>query len=122
MQAERHSLLPTASEMLSEFRQSQIAPRGCCPHQVKTEVRSPLLDGCSRAYEIRQEQCDPMNDERLQTGVPGLDSIVGGGLVGSNLYLVKGVPGTGKTTLGLQFLIEGARRGGEVPLPWLVRD
>lgn len=52
-----------------------------------------------------------MSDERLPTGVPGLDPILGGGLIPNALYLVKGVPGTGKTTLGLQFLIEGARRG-----------
>lgn len=52
-----------------------------------------------------------MSVERLQTGVPGLDSIVGGGLIRNGLYLVKGAPGTGKTTVGLQFLMEGARRG-----------
>jgi circadian clock protein KaiC len=52
-----------------------------------------------------------MSNERLQTGVPGLDSIVGGGLIKNALYLVKGAPGTGKTTIGLQFLIEGAKRG-----------
>ena len=49
--------------------------------------------------------------DRLPTGVPGLDPIVGGGLIPEALYLVKGAPGTGKTTIGLQFLIEGARRG-----------
>lgn len=49
--------------------------------------------------------------ERLQTGVPGLDPIVGGGLIPEALYLLKGAPGTGKTTIGLQFLIEGAKRG-----------
>lgn len=48
---------------------------------------------------------------RVPTGVPGLDPVVGGGLPGPALYLVKGQPGTGKTTLGLQFLLEGARRG-----------
>ncbi len=53
-----------------------------------------------------------MGNERIPTGVPGLDSIVGGcGLIGQSLYLIKGVPGTGKTTIGLQFLLEGARRG-----------
>lgn len=52
-----------------------------------------------------------MLDERIPTGVPGLDSILGGGLLPRNLYLLRGAPGTGKTTLGLQFLLEGARRG-----------
>jgi circadian clock protein KaiC len=48
---------------------------------------------------------------RAPTGVPGLDEILGGGLPRRGLYLLKGDPGTGKTTLGLQFLREGARRG-----------
>jgi len=52
-----------------------------------------------------------MNGERVPTGVPGLDTVVSGGLIGGSLYLVKGSPGTGKTTLGLQFLLEGVKRG-----------
>lgn len=51
-----------------------------------------------------------MSNERIWTGVPGLDLVLGGGLIGDSLYLVKGAPGTGKTTIGLQFLIEGAKR------------
>ncbi len=48
---------------------------------------------------------------RVATGVPGLDQIVGGGLPANATYLLKGHPGTGKTTIGLQFLVEGAQRG-----------
>jgi circadian clock protein KaiC len=48
---------------------------------------------------------------RLSTGNHGLDHILGGGLDGDRLYLLEGRPGTGKTTLALQFLLEGARRG-----------
>lgn len=44
-------------------------------------------------------------------GVPGLDGILGGGLPTNHLYLLDGEPGTGKTTLALQFLIEGAKNG-----------
>lgn len=51
------------------------------------------------------------SDDRVRTGVPGLDEIVGGGLPRGATYLLKGQPGTGKTTIGLQFLVEGARRG-----------
>src|ERR687886_2497822 len=45
------------------------------------------------------------------TGVSGLDDVLHGGLVANRLYLVDGEPGTGKTTLALQFLLEGAARG-----------
>src|SRR5690349_18355093 len=44
-------------------------------------------------------------------GIPGLDDILRGGLPRNRLYLVQGDPGSGKTTMGLQFLIEGQRRG-----------
>ena len=43
------------------------------------------------------------------SGVSGLDEILGGGFAPRRLYLVEGVPGSGKTTLGLQFLLEGVR-------------
>jgi circadian clock protein KaiC len=48
---------------------------------------------------------------RLSTGVTGLDGILGGGLMPGRLYLVEGTPGAGKTTLGLQFLMEGRAHG-----------
>jgi circadian clock protein KaiC len=48
---------------------------------------------------------------RASTGVPGLDDILGGGLTANRVYLVEGTPGTGKTTLALQFLLEGVRHG-----------
>ena len=48
---------------------------------------------------------------RGSTGIPGLDDILAGGLPLNRLYLVEGTPGTGKTTLALQFLLEGQRRG-----------
>lgn len=44
-------------------------------------------------------------------GVPGLDDILRGGLPRRRIYLLQGDPGVGKTTLGLQFLLEGARQG-----------
>jgi circadian clock protein KaiC len=50
----------------------------------------------------------------LSTGVPGLDTILGGGLTSDRLFLIEGEPGTGKTTLALQFLHEGVRRGESV--------
>jgi circadian clock protein KaiC len=49
--------------------------------------------------------------DRVSTGIPGLDDVLGGGVTRHRLYLVEGSPGSGKTTLGLQFLLEGERRG-----------
>jgi len=48
---------------------------------------------------------------RISTGVAGLDDILNGGLTAQRVYLVEGSPGTGKTTLGLQFLLDGVAKG-----------
>jgi circadian clock protein KaiC len=53
-----------------------------------------------------------MNTQRASTGIIGLDEILGGGLPEDHLYLIDGEPGAGKTTLALQFLLEGVK-GGE---------
>jgi circadian clock protein KaiC len=47
----------------------------------------------------------------LSTGIAGLDDILGGGFFRNHLYLIEGDPGTGKTTIALQFLLDGARLG-----------
>jgi len=51
--------------------------------------------------------------QRLSIGNPELDVIIHGGLMRDRLYLVEGTPGTGKTTLAMQFVMEGrgAARG-----------
>jgi len=48
---------------------------------------------------------------KAQTGVGGLDDILDGGLSRGNVFLLEGEPGAGKTTVALQFLLEGVRRG-----------
>lgn len=56
----------------------------------------------------------PMTKElppKISTGIAPLDEILHGGLTADRMYLIEGVPGTGKTTLALQFLLEGARQG-----------
>src|SRR6476620_8893518 len=47
----------------------------------------------------------------VATGITGFDDIIGGGFTRNRLYLVEGNPGSGKTTLALQYLLEGTRRG-----------
>ena len=49
--------------------------------------------------------------ERAPTGIAGLDQLLHGGLPGGRLYLIEGEPGAGKTTLAMQFLLEGRRAG-----------
>lgn len=50
-------------------------------------------------------------DGRLSTGISELDEVLDGGLLPYRTYLVRGNPGSGKTTLGLHFLTEGIKRG-----------
>ena len=50
-------------------------------------------------------------NRRISTGIAGLDELLDGGLPAHRLYLIEGDPGTGKTTLALQFLLEGIRLG-----------
>lgn len=51
---------------------------------------------------------------RVKTGVPGLDNLIGGGIPETFSVGLKGAPGTGKTLLSLQYLIQGARKYDEV--------
>ena len=55
-----------------------------------------------------------VDEPRISTGSEGLDDILGGGFDAHRLYLYEGRPGTGKTTIALQFLLEGVRRGERV--------
>jgi circadian clock protein KaiC len=49
--------------------------------------------------------------ERVSTATEGLDVVLGGGLPRNRLYLIEGIPGTGKTTLALKFLLQGIGLG-----------
>jgi len=59
----------------------------------------------------KKNEITETSDARCASGVEGLDEILDGGLPGGCFYLLQGDPGSGKTTLALQFLLEGVRRG-----------
>jgi circadian clock protein KaiC len=58
-----------------------------------------------------REAINRANSEIVPTGIEGLDDVLGGGLQRRRLYLVEGVPGSGKTTLAMQFLLTAVARG-----------
>jgi circadian clock protein KaiC len=47
----------------------------------------------------------------VATGIPGLDDVLGGGVTANRVFLIEGNPGSGKTTLALQYLLEGQKNG-----------
>src|SRR5579875_2387842 len=49
--------------------------------------------------------------ERIATGISGLDDILSGGLPAGQMYLLEGDPGTGKTTVAMQFIMAGVKNG-----------
>ncbi|WP_258084472.1 RAD55 family ATPase [Thermococcus thermotolerans] len=55
-----------------------------------------------------------MYSKRISTGIPGLDVMLRGGLIPGRTYLVKGAPGTGKTTLAMHFAMAGIANGENV--------
>lgn len=58
--------------------------------------------------------CHPHETAPVATGIVGLDEVLNGGLPPRRLYLIQGEPGSGKTTLALQFLLTGAALGEKV--------
>jgi circadian clock protein KaiC len=52
--------------------------------------------------------------DRISTGVPGLDQLMGGGLFAGSTTLLVGMTGAGKTTMGLQFALDGVKKGEKV--------
>ena len=54
--------------------------------------------------------------KRNLTGIHGLDLVLNGGFPQNRLYLMQGEPGTGKTTIAFQFLLEGIKEAAELRL------
>jgi len=52
-----------------------------------------------------------ISEQKCSTGVPGLDDVLAGGLPRACLHLIEGNPGVGKTTLAMQFLLDGRAKG-----------
>lgn len=65
----------------------------------------------TKNYDRKPGARRPVPIELFTTGIAGLDDILGGGLARNHLYLIEGDPGTGKTTIAMQFLMEGVQRG-----------
>ncbi len=64
--------------------------------------------------QLSPQHKDSLEAAYFKTGVSGLDDVLGDGLFPGRLYLVEGTPGAGKTTLAVQFLMEGVRNGESV--------
>lgn len=60
------------------------------------------------------ELVEPVQPLRISTGIKGMDYVLNGGLPAHHLYLLEGEPGSGKTTIGLQFLRAGFDAGEKV--------
>ena len=72
-----------------------------------------LRKGGTVSSSMLQERIAP-TIMRCSSGCSGLDDVLGGGLPVGHFYLIEGEPGTGKTTLALQFVAEGTKRGEKV--------
>lgn len=85
-----------------------IRKRGLRTHKPNCNVATgPVMS--FNPYRKMVKSCNTLPAVELSTGVTGLDEILRGGLTPERLYLVEGMPGAGKTTLALQFLMEGVR-------------
>jgi circadian clock protein KaiC len=82
--------------------------------KVTTQSATPGLRRTASVPGSSSSSDGQLKPHRLRTGIDGLDDILHGGFPSGHLYLIEGDPGTGKTTLALQFLLEGIRRGERV--------
>jgi circadian clock protein KaiC len=77
-------------------------------------VRERVSGGSMTGPSSAARRSDPNDPPRVSTGSDGLDDILCGGLDANRMYLYEGRPGSGKTTIALQFLLRGVRDGERV--------
>ncbi|MCJ7479395.1 MAG: KaiC domain-containing protein [Candidatus Nanohaloarchaeota archaeon QJJ-7] len=83
--------------------------RGMDFRSMKKDIQDKLGSGDDNGGPSDPEVLEEV--ERISTGVPGMDELLEGGIPRNNLVLVPGGAGTGKSTFGLQFLVEGMKNG-----------
>ena len=92
-------------------RTSARKPRSRKAKTGKTEpLKKMVLAEAAMVAEAPEKKAE---ERRVPTGIPGLDELVGGGFEPGSVIIVAGGPGTGKSTVGLQFLINGILQYGE---------
>ena len=89
--------------------------RGVMPHLeerdlVKFSVRISTAGG----FEVSNIRVIYMSAARVRVGIPGLDDMLGGGLVPGSICAIVGSYGTGKTTFSLEFVWEGLQKGENI--------
>lgn len=83
-------------------------------HEEKYKPTHSESRACRREGAVSRVRWRKMIKEKVKTGVPGLDDMLEGGLIPARAYIVSGTTGSGKTTLAMQFLLEGVRQGERV--------
>jgi circadian clock protein KaiC len=84
----------------------RIKKRICAAQRTHIKNRAGVM--CQVRENMQSKQ---VPEPRARTGIAGLDEVLGGGLLAHRLYLVDGDPGSGKTTVSLQYLLEGVKAG-----------
>jgi circadian clock protein KaiC len=80
-------------------------------HTMRIHSEKGIQVYCRTLARPKELIVQPTSVNRSSTGIPALDEIMGGGIYEGSTSLVVGISGTGKTVMGIQFLVEGAKEG-----------